>query len=249
MAVFYSTENQYLFHDIVWLPQEGATTGPSGRPPNSYAKIDGDEVILIDAAYPWTLPGIAALNDAGHKPTALVITHEHVALQGDAIDEIHRIYHCDIIMHEADVTEAVRQKLSVPFVSPIQHPALVKAFLDVIPLPYHTPGSIMLHTKENEGVMFTGDSAVAPGPKQNPEPPRLERPQVDAQKDAEFIDEWHILCAQRFFSSVLPLHGTPYVERNDMRHIHATLFQGAPMRPDVEATGKIDTTAHGVLAR
>lgn len=250
MAVFYSPDNQMLFDTVAWLPQLGANAGPTGRPPNSYAVIDGEDCILIDAAFSWTMTGIHALNEAGHRPTALVLTHSDVVDQSDAIGDIYRTYRCDVLLHQADRTQKVLTKLGgVPVGDPEGHRALTKANLDVIPLPFHTPGSIMLHTGAHEGVLFSGDSAVAPGPLQRPEPARLERPMVGEDRDADFVKEWQVLCATRFFSSVLPLHGTPYVERGDMREIHATLFQGSPMNPAQATSGEPRMEAFGVPDR
>ena len=47
---FYSPNSQKLFDDIIFLPQEGAVAGPTGRPPNSYAILFDDHSILFDAA-------------------------------------------------------------------------------------------------------------------------------------------------------------------------------------------------------
>ena len=249
MASFYSEKSQALFDNIVWLPQKGAKAGPSGRPPNSYAILVRNFSVLIDAAYSWNMPGIEQLVNAGQRPSALVLTHADVAEQGDAIAEIHRTYDVPVLLHPADASLARSRRAGVEFADPTKHSALDGAWLDVIHIPGHTPGSIMLHTKEHEGILFTGDAAVAPGPHQPAEPPRLERPKIAEEDDAAFREQWHVLCAHRFFSSALPLHGTPYVRRGDMRTIHRSLYEGAPMDPGSPAEGEPNLIAAGVPHR
>jgi glyoxylase-like metal-dependent hydrolase (beta-lactamase superfamily II) len=235
MAKFYSAQTQALFDNILWLPQEGATTGPTGRPPNSYAYLVGGRSIIIDGVYSWTLPGLAALADAGTPPAAFVLTHVHVA-EGDAFETIRDTYGAPFLLHPADAAHAMAKRANVPFLDPVNSSILKDAGLDVIPFPFHTPGSIMLHTPKNNGVLFAGDSAVGPGPRQPADPPRLERPKVDSEaEDARFREEWGVLATLRFMNSVLPLHGTPYVQRADIKMLMNLLSTGPAMNPAIPA--------------
>jgi glyoxylase-like metal-dependent hydrolase (beta-lactamase superfamily II) len=113
-------------------------------------------------------------------------------------------------------------------------------------MPYQTPGSIMLAMEYHRGILFTGDAAIAPGPLQAPEPPRLERPSVPPQKDDDFRKDWEVICAQRHFSSVLPRHGTPYTDRVDMHQIMRKLWDSAPMTPGEPAAAGQRVRAAGV---
>ncbi|WP_420392009.1 hypothetical protein [Acuticoccus sp.] len=247
MAQFYSPTTQTLFDDILWLPQAGAKAGPTGRPPNSYAILLQGSSILIDAVYSWTLDGIRKIADAGMPPSAFVLTHVDVAEQGDAFEEIRSQYGCPILLHPADHGPRAA-KAGVAFMDPREDRAIVDARFDVIEMPFHTPGSIMLHTNRNRGVVFAGDSAVAPGPKQDPEPPRLARPKVDEALEEDFKEQWMVLKSQRLMSSILPLHGTPYVDRPDLRDIAMSLREGPPMDPSEEASGDYGSQASGVAA-
>ena len=232
MANFFSPKSQALFDDILWLPQEGATTGSTGRPPNSYAILFNEGAILVDAAYSWAMPGVRATADAGLPPVALVLTHADVAGQGDGFEEFRTTYDCPILLHPADAALPRSNKAGVAFMDPRKSEVLKRAGLDVIEMPFHTPGSIMLHTNRNRGVLFAGDSAVGPGPKQAPDPARLERPRVDTEElDAAFREQWTVLKAQRLISSILPLHGTPYVDRKDSEDFSGPLRSGPPMDP------------------
>lgn len=238
MAKFFSAQSQALFDNILWLPQQGATTGPTGRPPNSYAYLVSGRSIMIDAAYSWTMRGVAQVADAGHPPAAFVLTHAHVA-EGDAFEEIRDTYRCPILLHPADAASTAAKKVGIPFGDPVNSPELKDSGLDVIPVPFHTPGSIMLHTPKQNGVLFAGDCAVAPGPLQPAEPPRLERPKVDTEEtDREFRDQWSTIATLRFMNSILPLHGTPYIQRSDIKMLMNLLATGPAMDPVVPAEGE-----------
>lgn len=232
MANFYSPKSQALFDDVLWLPQEGARTGPSGRPPNSYAILLKEGSILVDAVFSWTLDGVRAVADAGLPPLAFVLTHAHLLDVGDAFEDIRNAYNCPILLHPADTGGIAAQKTSIAFSDPRSSDVLRRAGFDVIEMPFHTPGSIMLHTNSNRGVLFSGDSAAAPGPEQAPDPARLERPRVATPElDAAFREQWVALKAQRLISSILPLHGTPYVDRHDNEDVYRPLLVGEPMDP------------------
>lgn len=249
MAEFFAAKTQTLFDNVLWLPQAGATTGPTGRPPNSYAILLQSSSILVDAVYSWTMEGVRRIADAGMPPAAFVLTHADVAAQGDAFEELRNTYSCPILLHPADQKLPRAAKAGVGFMDPRSDSALKAAGLDVIEMPFHTPGSIMLHTDRNRGMLFAGDCAVGPGPKQNPEPARLERPQVDSDEmDAAFREQWLSLKSQRLMSSILPLHGTPYVDRADLRHIAMPLRDLPPMDPSADALGEYGNRATGIAA-
>jgi hypothetical protein len=229
MADFFSPKSQVLFDDILWLPQAGARTGPTGRPPNAYAILVRDGSVLVDAAFSWNVPGIAEVADMGKAPAALVLTSAHVVEQADALEEIHRSYGCPVYLHPSDQTRPEAANAGVPFEDVGHEPLLTKAGVDVIPMQHHSPGTIMLHMEEHRGTLFAGISAIAPGPLQEAEPPRLERPDVGQEADADFRAQWEVLCAQRKYSNILPLYGTPYTDRTDTHQIMRKLWDGMPL--------------------
>lgn len=153
---FFSPDSQYLYDDLVLLPQEGAKTGGTGRPPNSYALLFDGYSILFDAPFRYVLGEVDDLAKRGHPPGALVLSHRDLLL--------------------------------------------------------------------------TGDSAVAPGPRQDEEPPRLERPLGPSQAMTdELADEWRSF--DRPLRTICPLHGVPYVDRDDLGKIMRTLYEAEPMNP------------------
>ncbi|WP_157961810.1 MBL fold metallo-hydrolase [Acuticoccus kandeliae] len=246
MAQFFSDKSQALFDDILWLPQAGAKTGPSGRPPNAYAILGRDGSIMIDAVYSWNMDAVDQIAHAGLPPTAFVLTHVDVAAQGDGFATIRERYGCPILLHPADVARPVSAKAGVAFMDPMNDTALRNAGIDVLHMPFHTPGSIMLHMTKNRGVIFAGDSAVGPGPRQVPTPPRLERPVVGEGEDEAFQEAWRAILAQRLVSSILPLHGTPYVDRSDFGDITQSLTSGVAMDPRAVVEGAGELKATGV---
>ena len=230
MHDFFSPETQVLFDDLLLLPQEDAQTGPTGRPPNSFAVLLGGRSILFDAPYSWAVPAVRRLRDEGYPPAALVLSHSNVAGQGDALDAMTEEFGVSVLLHPADAAAAESQRSGVGFADPFQSDVLAEAGLEVLHFPGHTEGSIVLYWEEHGGIVLAGDSAVAPGPQQGLDPPRLVRPPaMNAEADENLRELW-----QNFgkpIRTVCPLHGATYVDRDDMEEIMHPLIEGEPMGP------------------
>ncbi len=126
---FFSPKAQYLYDDLVLLPQAGATTGGSGHPPNSFAVLFEGYSILFDAPYSWTLGGIRELADKGHPPKALVLSHRNVAGQGDAYGALKEAYALPILLHPDDASHPEAKQAGVDFSDPITNEVLEEAGL------------------------------------------------------------------------------------------------------------------------
>ncbi len=85
---FFSPESQYLHNDLVLLPQEGAQTGGTGRPPNSYALLFDGYSVLFDAPFSYLLDGVGELAKRSRPPGALVLSHRDLVGQGDAFETL-----------------------------------------------------------------------------------------------------------------------------------------------------------------
>ena len=230
---FYSPDTQILFNDLYLLPQKGAISGGTGRPPNSYAVLVEGGSVLFDAPYTWVLAGVRALADAGHPPRALVLSHRNVAGQGDAFAELIDAYGLTVFLHPDDAAHPEARRAGVSFENPVGSELLEDAGLEPVPFPGHTAGSIMLYWPAQGGALLAGDSAVGPGPRQNAEPARLERPlgPTRAMTDA-LAEAWRTLVLTgKPLRSLLPLHGAPYVDRDDLSSIMRPLYEGEPMNP------------------
>ena len=223
---FFSPDPQYLYDDLVLLPQEGARTGGTGRPPNSYALIFDGFSVLVDAPFRYVLGEVESLAKRGHPPGALVLTHRDLLGQGDAFGELQERYDTTLLLHPDDVGSNV----ALEFKNPMDNLLLKEAGLEVIHFPGHTPGSVMLLWSAHGGVLLAGDSAVAPGPRQDQEPPRLERPLGPNQEMTDALAErWRNF--DRRLRTLCPLHGTPYVDHDDLGEIMRGLYEAAPMNP------------------
>lgn len=230
MHSFFSPETQVLFDDLLLMPQEGASTGPTGRPPNSFAVLTGGRSILFDAPYSWVVPAVRRLRDEGYPPAALVLSHSNVAGQGDAFDVMTEEFGIPVLLHPADAAASESQRSGVEFADPQQSEVLAGAGLEVFHFPGHTEGSIVLYWGEQGGVALAGDSAVAPGPQQGLDPPRLVRaPALNPEADEGLRELWRTF--DKPLRTVCPLHGSVYVDREDLEGIMRPLLEGESMEP------------------
>lgn len=220
---FFAPDPQYLHDDLVLLPQEGAQTGGTGRPPNSYALLFGGYSVLFDVPFSYLLDGVDELAKRGHPPGALVLSHRDLVGQGDAFETLQNTYDLSVLLHPEDDTGGA-------FSDPTDNALLKEAGLEVIHFPGHTSGSIMLYRRERGGVLLAGDSAVAPGPRQDRQPPRLERPLGPTQAMTDGLAErWRSF--DKPLRTICPLHGVPYVDRDDLQAIMRPLYDAEPMNP------------------
>lgn len=221
MIPFYAEETVTVAGPVAKLPQKGSGSGGSRRPLNSFVIRRGEGAVLLDAAYSWALTGIAA----EPSPQAIVFSHGDTVDSADALDALAG-RGAPFLLHPADGREG-----PVAFEDPRGHPAL--GGIEVIGMPGHTPGSICLWLA-GEGILLTGDAAVAPGPEQEAEPARL---QVPIQADvARAQADWRALVPRLGgLRVVAPLHGAIY-RRDEMGEAAfdaalAHLWEGEPMDP------------------
>lgn len=236
---FYSSDRQLIVGPVYLLPQAGSDIGGSRRPLNSYAILRDGYSILFDAGYPWALDGIARFAEEGYPPHALVLSHRDTARAADALDTIRSTYDIPILLNPLDANDTEVHATGIAFQDPVTAPVLREANIDCLPLPGHTPGSIMLYLENEGGIVLTGDCAVGPGPEQGAgEPdaePQLQRTLMSEEDERVFIPAWHKAMASLPVAAVLPLHGQCYLlsETGDARF--ATLLSnvttGVPMDP------------------
>ena len=227
---FFSSKAQYLYDDLVLLPQAGATTGGSGRPPNSFAVLFEGYSILFDAPYSWTLGGIRELAEEGYPPKVLVLSHRNVAGQGDAYGALRETYGVSILLHPEDAAHPEAKQAGVDFGDPMTNEVLKEAGLEPIHFPGHTAGSVMLYWAAHGGVLLAGDCAVGPGPRQDQKPPHLERSPGPTEAMTERLaEQWRVF--DKSLRTICPLHGTIYQDRNDLTAIMRPLSEEPPMDP------------------
>lgn len=231
---FYSPDTQPIVGPVVMLPQEGSTSGGSRRPLNAYAVVREGFSILFDAPVSWALDGIAALADAGAPPRALVLSHRNLCSSGDAFEALTRRYDLPVLLHPDDQSHPEAREAGVPFADPTTSEALREAGAEVIHVPGHTAGSIMLHLPDEGGILLAGDSAVGPGPEQADRTPRLERP-LGADGDPRFLRIWEESVDRLPLAAVLPLHGAGCLRRHVGDEVFDAIVRnirtGEPMDP------------------
>jgi glyoxylase-like metal-dependent hydrolase (beta-lactamase superfamily II) len=201
---FYDPEPQPITGRVTMLPQAGSVSGGSNRPLNSYAIRVADSTILFDAPVSWVMDALRRVH-AEAPIRAHVLSHRDLARSGDAFEAQRDAFGMPFLMHPADQAEGAPAKLSMPLEDPRSHPALKG--IEVIEMPGHSPGSVMLHLPD-ERVLLAGDCAVGAGPDQDANAPRLQRPIMGDDDAATFRDAMERLFDRLpALDAVLPLHG------------------------------------------
>ena len=236
---FYSPDAQGVLGPVRMLPQKGSSSGGSKRPMNSYAILREGRSILFDAAFSWTVDGIARLADDGRPPAALVLSHRNVVGSADALDEVRARFDVPVFLHPADAAHEEAASAGIEFADPMHSDLLGGAGITAMHVPGHTAGSVMLWIEDAGGVLLAGDCAVGPGPEQGGDDPdhepRLQRPKMDEEAERAFIPAWHAAVASHPVAAILPLHGRWYRKDEVGDAVFATLQAGVttgePMDP------------------
>lgn len=99
------------------------------------------------------------------------------------------------------------------FENPIGHRVLNEFSVEALLFPGQTAGPIMLYSTNKGGLLLTGDSATGTSADQaKAGMERVIRPPIDTSvDDAELRRQW--LAFDRPVATVLPFHGTGYVDK------------------------------------
>ena len=233
---FYASRRLHVIGPIHMLPQKGSVSGGSKRPLNSWAVLREGYSVLFDAPFSWVMDGVQGLADDGHPPLACVLSHRDLAASGDAFDALASEFGASILLHPDDQTTDKAKAAGVSWGDPTSGQGaeiLRDAGLELIHVPGHSPGSIMLYLPDEGGILLAGDSAVGPGPEQSDRTPRLERP-IKADEDPRFLDAWQKTVDRLPLAAVLPLHGEAYTRAehgDEFDTILANIWTGPPMDP------------------
>ena len=197
---------------------------------NTYALLNAGRMLLVDTNVSHLLPFVRQLSDDGFSPAALVITHRHVVGLGDALSDIKTEFKIPLLLHPIDAKHKQAVAAGIPFENPIGHRVLSEFAFEALLFPGQTAGSIMLYSTNNGGLLLTGDSASGTSADQAKAGlERLIRPPIDTSvDDAELRKQW--LAFDRPVATVLPFHGTGYVDRSaaDLASIMQPLVRSEP---------------------
>ena len=145
---FYASRRLHVIGPIHMLPQKGSVSGGSKRPLNSWAVLREGYSVLFDAPFSWVMDGVQGLADDGHPPLAYVLSHRDLAASGDAFDALASEFGASILLHPDDQTTDKAKAAGVSWGDPTSGQGaeiLRDAGLELIHVPGHSPGSIMLY--------------------------------------------------------------------------------------------------------
>ena len=243
---------------VVALPRTGTPPAHApARPPNAFAILRGDYSILVDAPFAWALEAVHRLAEAELAPLALVLSHHHLAAAGDAFEAVRAEFGVTVLIHPADRDAAAAAGAGGPLGDPTSGQGaevLREAELELVPVPGHTPGSVMLFLPGDfdgagGGILLAGDSAVGRAPggagpggvdwnglgrDESDRAPRLARP-AGADADPHFFAAWQALLERHSLAAVLPLHGEPCTRAahpEDFDRSLSNLWLGDPVELD-----------------
>jgi glyoxylase-like metal-dependent hydrolase (beta-lactamase superfamily II) len=220
----------HLRPDIVLIEHSDPGAEAAHISTNTYALLKAGWMLLVDTNIASLLPFVRQLSYDGFSPAALVITHRHVVGLGDALSDLKTEFKIPLLLHPIDAKHKQAQAAGVPFENPIGHPVLSEFGFEALLFPGQTAGSIMLYSTNNGGVLLTGDSASGTSADQaKAGMERLIRPPIETSiDDAELRRQW--LAFDRPVATVLPYHGTGYVDRPaaDLASIMRPLVRSEP---------------------
>src|SRR4030095_12444661 len=211
---------------------------------NTYALLNAGRMLLVDTNVSPLLPFVRQLADEGFSPVALVITHRHGVGLGDALSDLKAEFKIPLLLHPIDAKHKQAVDAGISFENPIGHRVLSEFAFEALLFPGQTAGSVMLYSTNNGGLLLTGDSASGTSADQAKAGlERLIRPPIDTSvDDAELRKQW--LAFDRPVATVLPFHGTGYVDRSatDLASIMQPLVRSDPQ---TGITSKINVVTMG----
>ncbi|XVH33297.1 MBL fold metallo-hydrolase (plasmid) [Haloferacaceae archaeon DSL9] len=184
-----------------------------GMATNCYAVLSEtrDEAVYFDVNIEDLFPLVNELADEGHAPAALVLTHNHVAINGEkGVEKFRDRYEVPVFLHPTDGSHPHLQ--DVKYENPIGSDLLRAFDLEVEGFPGQTEGSIVAYWYRHGTVMIAGDSAMGATIDQEAGGiERLIRPPVETSwNDRELRRQWEAF--DRRISGIAPYHGAIYVD-------------------------------------
>ncbi len=225
-----SPEPKWLLEDLILLEHDDPGGREAGMSTNSYALLTEGKALIVDAAFEYLLPSIQAIAEGGYPPAALLLSHRHLAGNGDLFRAFKEEFDAPIFLHPLDVGHPQASGAGVRFQDPTESPLFAQFGVEVLHFPGQTEGSVMLY-RQRDGLLLSGDSAMGTtGPQAAEGMERLIRPPVFTSVDDEGLRQnW--LGFERAVSHLGPLHGSVYVDRaEEIREVMRPLVRDEPTR-------------------
>jgi len=221
-------EPHTLYDDLVLLPHNEPFARRNGRSANCYAVVREDHSVLVDGGFSDLLAAADALQSKGTPPKTILLTHRHVAAQGDAFDIFIREFGATIFLHPLDAHHPQARRTGLAFADPMTSELLRSSDIEILFFPGHTEGHIMVYLAAHGGVLLTGDCAMGPRFDGDVYGTRLVRPPINLMvDDAQLRHGWETF--KRPLATVGPYHGGLFVDQGDaMGEVMAPLTRLEP---------------------
>ena len=152
-----------LRDDLFVLPHREEEVAARGIPANTYALQVGDSLILLDVVFNDALLSLRTFITARVYPAALVLTHRHVVAQEEVLTAVVKEFGIPVFLDPVEACHPQVTRVSkLAFEDPAKSALLAELGIDVLPMPGHTEGHIMLYRSEGNGLLLAGDCAVGP---------------------------------------------------------------------------------------
>jgi len=205
----------WLLDDLVLLEHADPGAQAAQLSTNSYAVLADGASLIFDASFDYLLPPLRELAAAGKPPAGLVLSHRHVAGNGDLFAAFSAEFGVPVLMHPLDIAhpQALRSGAAFADVTASDLPA--RFGLEVVYFPGQTEGSIMLY-RRRDGLLLAGDSAMGTTKPQDREGiRRLVRPPAQTSiSDALLRRNWESFDLP--IAHIAPYHGTPVMHAGEL---------------------------------
>lgn len=222
----------FLRPDIVLMEQSDPGAQDAKMSTNSYALLKPGKALLLDLSSSTLIPFVRQLHSKGFSPVGVMISHRHVVDFDDSIGTIATEFKIPVLLHPIDAGHPQALGANILFENPVDHPILREFGIQTLFFPGHTEGHVIFYSHNQGGLLLTGDAAMGTTADQAEEGlDRLIRPPIDFNVDhAQLREQWLAFDFNLPFSTVLPFHGTGYIDRRkeDLDTIMRTLIRREP---------------------
>lgn len=228
MSTLSGPKSRRLLDDLILLEHDDPGGREAGMSTNAYVLISDGKSLLMDVSYEHLLLLVRAVAGEGYPPAGLLLSHRHLAGNGDVFGTFEEEFDAPIFLHPLDTEHPQAKSAGVEFRNPMENTLFEEFGAEVMHFPGQTEGSVMLY-RERDGLLLSGDSAMGPtNPQTAGGMERLIRPPLFTSVDDEGLRRnW-----MRFDRSVVhfgPLHGSVYMNRADrMEEIMHPLVREEP---------------------